>query len=118
MTALEYLQLSQKTLQDAEVLLARGDYHQASEKFWGATAVIVKAIADQRGWPHGSHRELNRALSRLAQEVGRRELIRSFGLANALHTNFYEDWLTSEQVTELAASVRELLEELGPLVEA
>jgi hypothetical protein len=118
MTALEYLQLSQKTLQDAEALLARGDYQQASEKFWGAGAVMVKAVAEQRGWPHGSHRDLNRAVSRLAQETEREELLRLFGLANALHTNFYEDWLTPDQVTSFAASVRELLEELGPLAEA
>ena len=58
MTALEYLQLSQKTLQDAEALLARGDYHQASEKLWGAAAVMVKAVAEGRGWPHDNHRAL------------------------------------------------------------
>jgi hypothetical protein len=115
---LEYTGLSQQNLQDAETLLAQGNYHQASEKFWGAAAVMVKVIAERRGWPHGGHRELNRAISRLSQETGRRELIRLFGSANALHTNFYEDWLTPEQVTELSASVRELLDELRQLLEA
>jgi hypothetical protein len=47
MTGLEYLQLSQKTLQDTEALLARGDYHQASEKFWGAAS--VRELLDELG---------------------------------------------------------------------
>lgn len=111
----EYAQLSQKDLQEAEALLAQGDYHQASEKFWGAASVMMKAIAEQRGWPHGAHRDLNRAISRLSQETGRRELIRLFRLAGDLHTNFYEDWLTPDQVTELATSVKELLGELSQL---
>ena len=118
MTALEYLQLSQKTLQDAEALLARGDYHQASEKFWGAAAVMVKAIADQRGWPHGSHRDLYRVINRLVEETGQGELVDLFSLAGHLHTNFYEDWLPPEHVTRLAASVRELVDVLGSAVAA
>jgi uncharacterized protein (UPF0332 family) len=113
----EYTRLSQKNLQKAQALIAQGDYHQASEKLWGATASMVKAMAEGRGWPHESHRKLNLVISRLAQETGRRELIRLFGLANALHTNFYEDWLTPEQVVEFAASVRELLDELRRVVQ-
>ena len=37
---------------------AKGDFVQASEKGWGATAQIVKAIAQERGWSHNSHRDL------------------------------------------------------------
>ena len=116
MTTPEYIQLSQKSLQDAETLLGQGDYHQASEKFWGAAAIMVKAIAERRGWPHDGHRELHRVISRLTQETGRRDLIPLFGLANALHQNFYEDWLTAEEVTVFAASIRELVDELADMV--
>lgn len=118
MTTPEYLQLSQKTLQDAETLLVQGDYHQASEKFWGAAAVMVKAIAEQRGWPHGSHRDLYRVINRLVEETGQQQFINLFGSASQLHNNFYEDWLPPEHVTRLAASVRELLDELGAIVAA
>jgi hypothetical protein len=114
----ECAQSSQKNLEAAEALLSQGDYHQASEKLWGAAAVMVKAIAERRGWPYGAHRDLNRAISSLAQETGRRGLIVMFGSAGHLHTNFYEDWLTPDQVIELASSVRELLEELSQLAEA
>ena len=113
----ESTRLIQKNLQDAEALLGLGDYHQASEKFWGAAATSVKAIAEQRGWPHQSHRDLHRVVSTLAQETGRPEVIDRFNLASSLHTNFYEDWLTPEEVMRLAASVRELLNDFVRLAE-
>ena len=93
------------------------DHHQASEQFWGATAVMVKAIAGKRGWPHHGHRELHRAISRLSQETGSRKLIRLFGSPGYLHTNFFEDWLPADQVEELAAPVRELVSEVGRILE-
>jgi len=114
----DYATAGREFLAKAQEALASGDLRQASEKGWGAAAQMVKAIAEQRGWPHSAHRDLNRAISRLVQETGRRELIRLFRLAGDLHTNFYEDWLPPDQVTELATSVRELLNELNQLVEA
>ena len=41
--------LAEKFLREAEELLTRGDYVQASEKAWGAAAQMVKAIAAKRG---------------------------------------------------------------------
>lgn len=35
--------------------LADGDLHQASEKGWGATAHMVKAVAAARGWEYEMH---------------------------------------------------------------
>lgn len=117
MTVSEYLELSHKNLQDAEALLVREDYHQASEKFWGAAAVMVKAIADQRGWPHDGHRDLYRVINRLVQETGRQELGNVFLLASQLHVNFYEDWLLPDQVTGAAPQIRELINSLRNLIE-
>lgn len=113
----DYTRLSQKNLQEAETLLAQGDYHQASEKFWGATATMVKAIAERRGWPHDSHRELYRVIGRLVQETGQQELSQSFLLASQLHVNFYEDWLLPDQVTGFAPQIRELINRLRSLME-
>jgi len=44
-----HLELSERYLGEAEELLARGDYVQASEKAWGAAAQIVKAVAAREG---------------------------------------------------------------------
>ncbi len=109
----QYIQLSRNTLTDAQHLLSKGDCHEASEKFWGAAAIMVKAVAHSRGWAHSSHRDLHRAVSRLSQETGRREVIGLFGMASALHTNFYEDWFTEEQVRELGGQVTRLVDELA-----
>ena len=104
-----YERLSRKLLQDGEALLAQGDHHQASEKFWGASATMAKAIAERTGWPHNQHRELYLVVSRLAHETGQPELNRLFGSASALHMNFYEDWFQPEQVEALVPEVRELI---------
>ena len=44
-------------------------------------------------------------------------MIDRFNLASSLHTNFYEDWLTPEEVMRLAASVTELLNDFVQLAE-
>jgi hypothetical protein len=68
------------------------DLPQASEKGWGAAAEIVKAIAEERGWAHRGHRELQTAVNRLRNETGDRDLQRLFAIASDLHRNFYENW--------------------------
>lgn len=40
-----YRRLNGKYLKDADALLQKGDYVQASEKLWGAAAEIVKPVA-------------------------------------------------------------------------
>ena len=70
---------------------AKGDFVQASEKGWGATAQIVKAIAQERGWRHFSHRDLYIALDLLHQETGDAELANLFNAGSSLHVNFYEN---------------------------
>ncbi len=83
----------------------QGDTRQAVEKGWGAAAQAVKAIADARGWEHRTHAALFRAVSRLARETENVELDRLFGAANSLHGNFYENWLTENQVRLLVDDV-------------
>ena len=52
MTTQQYQQASEHFLAQARQELADGDLPQASEKGWGATAQILKAIAERRGWEH------------------------------------------------------------------
>ena len=114
----EYQRLSQKNLTDGRALLEQGDYHQASEKYWGAAASAVKAVAESRGWSHNSHRDLYEAVGRIARERAHTELVELFGLAGHLHTNFYEDWLPADQVVQLAARVDELVDSLAGSMES
>jgi hypothetical protein len=53
-----YMNLSEKYLKDADELLAKRDYIQASEKLWGSAALTVKAVAASREATILSHGEL------------------------------------------------------------
>ncbi len=77
---------------------AKGDFVQASEKGWGATAQMLKAIAQKRGWSHHSNRDIYRALDLLHQETGDAELANLFNGGSSLHVNFYENAYTSDTI--------------------
>ena len=108
-TVTNYRSAATHLMSQALVELEQGDTRQASEKGWGAAAQAVKAVAEARGWEHRTHAALFNAVSRLARETGNVELDRLFGIASALHGNFYENWLTENQV-------RALLEDVGRFV--
>ena len=85
------------------------------QKGWGAAAQMVKWIAEARGWPHDGHHQLWRAVNRLVEETGDRDIRTAFGLAGTLHTNFYEGWLPRETVEDHLDQVADLLSKLETL---
>lgn len=111
----EYLRLNGKYLEEAEGLLAKGDFAQASEKLWGATAEIIKAVAARSGLELGTHRSLGDFVVKLHREHPDWNLMGAFREANALHTNFYEDWLPPEIVRDGANVVKDLVTKLKRL---
>ena len=70
MTAQKYRESSHHLLAQARAELAAGDARQASEKGWGAAALMLKAVAEERGWEHGRHRHHLRTVGRLRSELG------------------------------------------------
>ncbi len=96
----------------ARVYLDEGDLLQASEKGWGAAARMIKAVAEERGWPHTSHGDLHRAVDRLAGELADEELKRLFHSAGALHRNFYEGWMPEETVARGLRAVESFVHRL------
>jgi uncharacterized protein (UPF0332 family) len=108
----KYHELNNKYLEEAKDMMEKGDYVQASEKFWGAAAEIVKAVAAKREIEIRSHGELHRFVTRLRNEFNDPELTRLFGLASALHQNFYENWLTPEMVEDYGDAVQEFVNKL------
>jgi uncharacterized protein (UPF0332 family) len=111
-----YLKLNNKYLEEAEALMDKGDYVQASEKYWGAAAEMVKAIAARRGKDIRSHEGIYSFVDKLSEELNDPELLRLFGLASALHQNFYENWLSSKMVANYGEAVKELVDRLNKLV--
>ena len=111
-----YRDASRVLLAQAVTELAAGDTRQASEKSWGATAQMLKSIAEQRGWEHKGHRLIRRTASRLADETGDAEIRRLYRTASDLHTNFYENLDTAADVAAGLEDVGRLLDKLEPLI--
>lgn len=116
MTTQGYQQASLELLAQARFELEQGDVRQASEKGWGATAQIVKAIAEHRGWPHQSHAALYRVVDRLSDETGDEDVYLLFQVANQLHVNFYENWDSPRNVDRALTAVQQFVEKLSPLL--
>ena len=112
MLAQTHLEVSREFLIHAREQLDLGDSLQASEKGWGAAAHAVKAVAESRGWRHRSHRNLFEVIDRIATRTDRPEVIELFGVANALHQNFYEGWMTNEYISKSLERVERLLDTL------
>jgi hypothetical protein len=108
----EYAVQSDHFLEKAREALAENDLAQASEKLWGAAAQAVKAAAESRGWSHNGHRELFDVVNRLAQEYDDPKLRDLFQIANSLHINFYENWLTKEYIDDGVARTHEFIGEI------
>ncbi len=97
--------------------LAENDLPQASEKGWGAAAEMVKAVAEERGWPHRSHHLLSDIIEDLVDETGDPELSDFFLRASMLHVNFYENGLRSRTVRRALQTTQELISRLEPLLD-
>ena len=110
-----YRDQSKVFLEKAYKELEEGDLLQASEKGWGAAAQILKAVAQERGWEHDSHRRLFNVLGRLALVAGDQELRHGFNAANVLHANFYEAWMGVDDVEDNLGHVERLVGKLDGL---
>ena len=113
-----YQSASRTLLAQARAELGQGDTRQASEKGWGAAAQMLKAIAEQRGWAHRSHRHIRQVAIRLVRETGDREIDRMYRVASDLHINFYEDGDSPSDVRQGLDDIHRLLDKLEPMVDA
>ena len=105
----EYMQTARRFMLQAETELAVGDLIQASEKRWGAVAQALKAAATLRGLEHRNHKALRRVVNVLADETGNPRIIELFGLAEALHANFYETWMKASEIEVRVSLMREFV---------
>lgn len=112
-----HMKLCEKYLKEGEELLAKRDYAQASEKFWGSASQMVKALAAERGLELGSHGELHTFVMNLMRESGDPEIRRLWQSAGMLHQNFYENWLPPEMVEGNVDDVKRFIEKLRGLLE-
>jgi hypothetical protein len=111
-----HLKLSEKYMMEAEEFLKKGDLVQASEKAWGASSQIVKALAAREGRELRSHGELHKQVVKIARETRDEEIRSLWQSAGMLHQNFYENWLPPEMVEGNVNDVKKFVEKLRQLL--
>jgi len=111
-----YTKLLDEYLIEADEMLAKENFTQASEKLWGAAAEALKTVVAAREIELPSHRDLWEFTTRLDKEHPEMNLLNLFHVANSLHINFYENWLTPEAVKRGSEATREFVENLKKLI--
>ena len=113
---LTYQQRSHAYLAKARERLAAEDFEQASEKAWGAAALIVKAVAEARGVDHRAHNYLTDMVEAIADETGDDNLRDLYDAASALHVNFYENRFRARGVRRRLRKAEEFVEIMGRIL--
>jgi len=107
-----YQNLSEKYLAEAKEFLSKGDLVQTSEKLWGASALAIKTVAAKRGLKLERHGSLWDFVNTLVKDGRDKDIVTFFGVANALHRNFYENEMAPETVEISAEDVEKLIAKL------
>jgi hypothetical protein len=105
----EHVQTAREFLEASDGEFAAGDVLQGSEKMWGAASHAVMAVAQQQGWPYGSHRALKMAVRRMSEEYEDQALRDRFVAAEQLHANFYHGFLEDYQIDDSRELVRDFV---------
>lgn len=113
-----YREASRQLLAQAHTELDAGDLRQASEKAWGATAQIVKAAAQLRGWDHDSHNGLFQAVRSLTAEMDDPEIHALFAYPHYLHANFYENSFSFDDVASYMILTQEFIAKIEAILDA
>ena len=118
MTVEEHVDTALLFLEQGRKELDAGDIMQGSEKLWGAAAHVSMAMEEQRGWPHGSHREMKNGVLRFADEQNDRTIRLGFGVAEKFHRNFYNNTMPQFEIDadreDVALFVRQMADLIRP----
>ena len=95
-------------LVDEEV--ARGELEEASNKLWGAVAHAIKAVAERKGWFHGSHNALAETVMRLIDDEGAPPMLYIYYTsANWFHSRFYGGPPTGHEILQAKGEMAQLI---------
>ena len=109
-TAEEYRTAAHQLYDQALVELEAGDLRQASEKLWGAAAQVLKSFAEKHDLEHDSHSHAYKVIREAVRESRNPDVGEWFKHAEALHGNFYENWMIESEIRSSAADVRRLID--------
>ena len=115
----DYKQQARDFLAKGWEYLAAGDLHQASEKGWGATAWMTKAVAVAQNWQYDQHAHFNVILNNVLLMTNNDRLLALREIANGLHRNYYtrKQFLNTNIISRELDAAAELLDILEPLTE-
>ena len=97
--------------------LAAGELEIACELLWGAAAHAIKAVAESKGWSHGTHRRLAAVVERLVNEGGAPpHLSGQYKMASDFHQGFYGDRVfDADQIRRARATITDFTSTLRRL---
>ena len=113
MSPAQHRQVARDFLTASDEEFERGEVLQGSEKLWGAAAHAIMAAAQEREWPHESHRSLKNAAMNLSEESEDPLIDAYFLAAEKFHRHFYhdsmEDWERDADRPKVHSLVRRVL---------
>ena len=101
-------------MENAFKFIKVGSPEKAGEFLWGSMAQALKTVAASKGIELNTHQEIRRYARELAKRCKDESIWNGFSQASYLHSNFYEDGLSMDEVVACAGiiriTVRKLLE--------
>jgi hypothetical protein len=98
--------------------LRKGEIVKACEFLWGSINNIAYCIGLLYGRKLGKHREIIGFMREIARHYGREELARYVSSAEAIHSNFFHNWMEKETFIEKAGEVEILRKWLIEILES
>ncbi len=103
------MSIGRRLIRHADEQFVAGDFIQTTEKAWGAVAQFLKAHAESRGLPHSSHYNLRQVANHLVRETGNDRIRELFAICESLHANYYEVWMSEDELEGSIANMKELI---------
>lgn len=111
--------IARRFLSEAAAELRGGSRLQAGEKAWGAIVHHLKAIAEERGWRHQSHRQIEYIGRQIVAELQDIELGEAFSdVYYKGHQNLYENQRSFDDLREVIRAAESALPKLAALQDA
>ena len=106
----ERLDPAQTLCRQGDRELNEGNLRLASETFWRAAAQVLKSFAEKHNLDHDSHSHAYRVIREAVCASRNPEVGEWFKHAEALHGNFYENWMIEFEIRSSAEDVRRFIE--------
>ena len=103
-------------LRDIDEGRAAGRALLLCEILWGAATHSVRAYARWRDWRVGKSPRLNDLVDRIIDDAGDAALKEGFLKARQLHANFYNGFMTDEQIAQNGQTARDFAERVLALL--